>query len=228
MIAMQRMWTWCALACLGLAVDARAADITGSAALTSDYVWRGTTQTRGEPAVQAGVKVAGASGVYASLWGTNVDYGPAADASTEFDATVGWGTALSDDWSVDVNLLRYVYPSTRIDLDWTEANGTLMFRDRAWLSLGYSREALGGDDAGLYALVGGRLPVNDRLNLELAVGHYFLQQRDYTHAQLSAVFALAGPLSLRFTAHTTDSNAKRIFGDNAAGPRIEAALQATF
>jgi uncharacterized protein (TIGR02001 family) len=222
------MWTWCFLAALGLAVDARAVEISGSAALTSDYVWRGTTQTRGEPAVQAGAKVAGTSGVYASLWGSNVDFGPASDANSEFDATVGWGKPLSDDWSVDVNLLRYVYPSTSAGLDWTEANGTLGFRDRAWLSLGYSRDALGGDDAGLYAQLGGRLPVSDRLKLELAVGHYVLHARDYAHAQLSAVLALAGPVSLRVTAHTTDANAKRVFGDDAAGPRVEAALQATF
>jgi hypothetical protein len=33
---------------------------------------------------------------------------------------------------------------------------------------------------------------------------------------------------MRITAHGTDSNAKRIFGDEYAGARVEAALQASF
>ena len=35
---------------LSLASDASAAELTGSATLTSDYVWRGSTQTSGDPA----------------------------------------------------------------------------------------------------------------------------------------------------------------------------------
>jgi hypothetical protein len=33
--------------------QAKAADISGNATLTTDYVWRGSTQTRGDPAVHA-------------------------------------------------------------------------------------------------------------------------------------------------------------------------------
>lgn len=224
------------LAAAGLMVlgyNAQAAEVTGNAALGTDYVWRGSTQTQGDATVQAGVKVAAASGFYASAWGSNVEFAPETHASSELDFTIGWGKALNDDWAVDVNAIRYQYPSTTVDLDWTELNGTLTYKSNYWLSLGYSNEALGYDADGTYALVGAKFPVTDTFRFEVAAGHYFLDDavvaRDgYTHGLASAVWAFKAPFEARLTAHHTDSNAKAIFGDEFAGSRAEAALQASF
>ena len=218
------------LACAG---KAAAADVSGSTTLTTDYVWRGSTQTQGDPAVQAGVKVSGDSGFYASAWGSNVRFAPETGANTELDFSVGWGKALSDDWTLDVNLLRYQYPSTALDLDWTELNGTLTYRDNYWVAIGHSNQALGYDASGTYALAGAKFPINDAFRIEASVAHYFLSDavvaRDgYSHAQLSGVWAFQAPFELRISAHATDADAKAIFGDDYAGSRIEAALQASF
>ena len=215
------------------AATANAADFSGNATLTSDYVWRGSTQTQGNPAVQAGFAVVGSSGFYGSIWGSNVDFGPAASASTELDFTVGWGHSVNDDWAVDVNVLHYRYPSTTVDLDWTELNGTLNYKGNYWLSVGYSPEALGYDKAGVYTLVGARFPVNDRFRFEAALGHYFLSdevvaKRGYTHGLVSAIWTFKAPFEARLTAHATDADARDIFGDDFAGSRIEAAVQASF
>src|SRR4249919_943239 len=220
----------CAVAGLmALASQAKAAEVTGNAALTTDYVWRGSTQTQGDPAVQAGFKVAGDSGLYASIWGSNVEFAPETHASSEFDFTVGWLKKVSDQWAVDVNVLHYRYPSTTVDLNWTELNGTLTYADNYWLSVGYSPEALGSRDAGVYTQLGARFPINDRFRLEAMVSHYFLgavYDKSYSHAQLNAVWAFKPPFELRLTAHTTDGNAKDIFGEEFAGTRLEAAVQA--
>ena len=218
---------------MSLASQTRAADLSGNAALTTDYVWRGSTQTRGNPAVQAGFKIADDSGLYASAWGSNVKFGPETHVNAEMDFTVGWTGALSDDWSADINVLRYQYPSTALDLNWTELNGTITYRDNYWASIGHSSEALGYDSSGTYAQVGARFPINDSVRIEACVAHYFLSDavvaRDgYSHAQLSGVWAFKAPFELRVTAHATDSDAKAIFGDDYAGSRIEAALQASF
>jgi uncharacterized protein (TIGR02001 family) len=218
---------------LVLASQAQAATLSGNATLTSDYVWRGTTQTQGDAAVQAGFKLVGDSGFYGSVWGSNVEFAPETHASSELDFTVGWGGALSDKWALDVNLLRYQYPSTTVDLNWTELNGTLTYDSNYWLSMGYSTEALGGEEDGLYTQVGARYPINDVFRIEGAVGYYLLDgysaaADSYLHGQLSAVWAVKAPLELRVTAHATDSNAEDIFGDDFAGNRIEAALQASF
>ena len=218
---------------MAYASQAKSAEVNGNATLTTDYVWRGSTQTQGDPAVQAGFKVSGASGFYASAWGSNVEFAPETRASSELDFTVGWGKALSDDWSVDANVLHYRYPSTTTDLDWTELNGTLTYKGNYWASVGYSNEALGYDADGVYTLVGAKFPINDRLCLEANAAHYFLDdavvaRSGYTHGWLSAVWTVKGPLEARLTVHGTDNNAKAIFGDDFAGSRVEAALQASF
>lgn len=216
---------------LSAAPSVQASDFSGTAALTSDYVWRGTSQSNEDPAVQAGFKVAGASGLYAQVWGSSVEFAPETRASTEFDLVAGWSGALSDAWALDVNLTHYVYPSTTVDLDWTEANATVTLHDRYWLQVGHSRDALASDTAGTYAQLGARWPLTDTVRIEAAAGRYWLAgdsgYDDYTHAQLGAVWAFASPLELRVTLHDTDSSAVRAF-PGLAGSRIEAALQASF
>lgn len=223
---------------MSLGATAQAADVSGTAALTSDYVWRGSTQTQGDPAVQASFRIASETGFYASIWGSNVEFAPEIKASSELDFTVGWAKSLNDDWAVDVNVLHYRYPATTVDLDWTELNGTVTYRGNYWASVGVSNEALGGDAAGTYALLGAKFPVNDALRFEAGVAHYFLDddvfaEDGYTHGLVSAVWAFKAPASgpnveARLTAHATDSKAKAIFGDDYAGSRIEAAVQAAF
>jgi len=216
---------------LSTAPSVQASDFSGTAALTTDYVWRGTSQSNGDPAVQAGFKVAGASGVYAQIWGSSVEFAPETRASTEFDLVAGWSGALSDAWALDVNLTRYVYPAATIDLDWTEANATVTLHERVWLQVGHSRDALASDTAGTYAQLGARWPLTDTVRVEAAAGRYWLAgdsgYADYAHAQLGAVWAFASPVELRVTLHDTDSSAARAF-PGLAGSRIEAALQASF
>jgi hypothetical protein len=49
------------------------AGISGNITLTSDYIWRGVSQTTGDPALQGGVAYSHENGFYAGVWGSNVD-----------------------------------------------------------------------------------------------------------------------------------------------------------
>ena len=221
-----------------LGANAKAADFSGNATLTSDYVWRGSTQTLGDPAAQLGARLAGDSGFYASAWGSNVHFAPGTDANLELDLAAGWAKNLSDDWAIDVNVLHYRYPHSAVDLDWTELNGTLTWKGNYWASVGVSNEALGYDASGTYLLLGAKWPVNDRLRFETSAAHYFLDagatgRNGYSHGLASAVYAFSRPgakaaVEGRLTLHATDANAKAIFGADNAGSRIEAAIQASF
>lgn len=215
------------------ASTAHATSFSGNATLTTDYVWRGSTQSQDDPAAQAGFKVSTDSGLYASAWGSTVKFSPGLDANTELDLAVGWAHPLSSDWAVDVYPLRYRYPGATTDLDWTELDATLTWRNDYWISAGWSNEALGYDRHGLYVQAGARFPLDERFRMETVLGHYFLSnavfaRSGYTHAQVNAVWTLRAPLELRVSAHATDVQAKAIFGDDNAGSRIEAALQASF
>lgn len=210
---------------------AMAADISGNAALTSDYVWRGTSQSNEDPAVQAGLKVAGGRGFYGLLWGSSVEFAAETRASTEFDLVAGWAGALSNGTALDLSVTRYAYPSAAASLDWTEISATVTSRDTFWLQVAHATDALASGASGTYAQVGARLPLNDTLRVEAAAGRYWLASNsgydDYAHLQLGAVWAFAAPFELRVTAHRTDSAAERGFGQ-WAGTRVEAAVQASF
>lgn len=222
---------------LGLALGtcavgtAHAVDFSGGAAITTDYVWRGTSQSNENPAVQASFKVASDTGFYAQAWGSSVEFAPDTRASTEIDLVAGWSGALSDTLALGVNLTHYLYPSTTVDLDWTEAIATLTWLEHYWVQVGHSNDALATHTSGTYATIGARLPVSDTFGFEAAAGHYWLAgnsgYEDYAHLQVGAVWAFASPFELRLTAHETDSAAERGFGA-LAGSRIEAALQASF
>lgn len=93
------------------------AGVSGSAALTSDYVFRGVSQTNGDPAAQAGVEYAADSGFYAGTWGSNVswlsDYsaaGTSVSSSLELDAYAGYRGKFGARVSYDVGALYYWYP----------------------------------------------------------------------------------------------------------------------
>jgi uncharacterized protein (TIGR02001 family) len=208
-----------------------AAELGGSATITSDYVWRGTSQTEGDPALQAGMKIASARGLYASAWGSNVAFAPGLDASTEMDLALGWAASPGDAWGFDAYVLQYRYPSTTVNLDWVEWNATVNYRDRVSVSVGWSHQALGSDGPGTYLQVGGRKPIRDAFRFEATLAHYFLDDAiggSYSFGNASAIWSLRAPFELRVTAHATDGDARTLFGDDVAGSRIEAALQASF
>ncbi|RPE80046.1 TorF family putative porin [Vulcaniibacterium tengchongense] len=104
------------LAGLGTAA-AHAGTTTGSLAVTSDYVFRGLSQTNQAPALQGGLEYAADSGFYAGAWGSNVSWlsdasspGARISNSLELDAYAGYRGRLSGAVGFDVGALYYWYP----------------------------------------------------------------------------------------------------------------------
>jgi len=61
---------------LAMAADAPASPhtVTANVGLTSDYIFRGISQTSGNPAIQGGIDYAHSSGFYAGVWGSNISW----------------------------------------------------------------------------------------------------------------------------------------------------------
>ena len=207
-----------------------AAQFSGNVTLTTDYVWRGSSQTRQSPAAQAGVKYALPSGLYASVWGSNVKFRPDNGAASEFDLALGWAGKLSDDWALDLYGLRNQYPRADAALTWNEVNLALSWRDHAWLSVGHSSNAMASGGHGTYVLLGARHPFNDQWRAEVTLARYLLDRAhapSYTHGSVGVVWAFKAPFEARLTVHATDAAARRLF-PGMAGTRAELALQAAF
>lgn len=120
-----------ALLAATVAPPAAALDISGSAALTSDYVLRGISQTQGDPALQLGLRGSAANGFYAAVWASQVDF-PGLDTDAEVDLSAGWSGALNPRWSLDLNLTRYLYTGSGAGpgLDYNELIATLTYAQR--------------------------------------------------------------------------------------------------
>ncbi len=107
---------WFAAACivgiagLGLCSEAKAQDvsaphISGNVALTSDYVFRGVSQTQENPAISAGVDLT-KNGFYAGGWASNIDFGDDTDA--EGDLYAGYRPEVAG-YALDFGVIGYLY-----------------------------------------------------------------------------------------------------------------------
>lgn len=79
--------------------------VTGNIAVTSDYVWRGASQTAGNGAIQGGIDLAKGN-LYGGIWASNVDFGTNDD--TEVDLYVGIKPTIGS-FSYDFGLITYWY-----------------------------------------------------------------------------------------------------------------------
>lgn len=88
------------------------AEITGTVALTTDYDFRGVSLSDEDPAIQASIDYAHDNGFYASLLGSNVDYGSDYDGTIEIDLSAGLSgeTEIGIGW--DVGMACYMYPDS--------------------------------------------------------------------------------------------------------------------
>lgn len=89
---------------------AEAHSYTGNLTLTSNYVFRGISQTFDDPAIQGGFDYAHASGFYLGTWASNVTSASYNDASMEWDFYGGYNGKINDDLSYNVGLIGYYYP----------------------------------------------------------------------------------------------------------------------
>lgn len=90
--------------------------------LTTDYVFRGVSQTQGGPAIQGGFDYSHKSGFYVGTWASNVSWVSVVDAagdpfkennSMEIDLYAGYKGAVGD-FGYDVGLITYYYPGDKV------------------------------------------------------------------------------------------------------------------
>jgi uncharacterized protein (TIGR02001 family) len=97
------------IAAAAVSMPAQAADIgggldlSGNLALTTNYMWRGFTQTNNQEAIQGGLDLAHESGLYVGVWGSNVAGG------SEFDYYGGFATEVAS-VGIDLGVIAYRFP----------------------------------------------------------------------------------------------------------------------
>jgi uncharacterized protein (TIGR02001 family) len=152
---------------------------------TTDYIFRGVSQTYDSGAVQVGGSYQSSLGWFAGAWASNVNPYPHAGASAELDLYAGYTRALGSDFSARFAYTHYTYVDDPrpAHYDYDELSATIGYLDRlaATLSyqpnysnysyLGFARHEPSGT-----LEVTGRWPVKCGVSLTAGAGYYDLHR----------------------------------------------------
>jgi uncharacterized protein (TIGR02001 family) len=163
------------------------AEFSANIGATSNYVWRGASQTGNSPAIQGGIDYEHGSGFYAGTWVSNVDFGSSAEielgedgfpvdglvsvrnnSEYEADFYLGWGMDLTDDLSIDLGYTYYYYGQIESGADFGEIYGSVGFM---WFEVGayYTvNDQADGDDADINPFVAGDFFYYGKFSIDLA------------------------------------------------------------
>jgi uncharacterized protein (TIGR02001 family) len=205
--------------------------ISGSIGGTSDFVFRGLSLTRGKPAAQASLDVEFPKEFYIGAFVSTADPRPGPSPNLELDVWAGRYWRLSENFSGDLRLSQYTYPSDprRITYNRTELTATLGLQNRFFLAAIYSPNTAGVgstagyDEGNAWAVeLSGRQPISERVSIAAGVGHYGLDEiyhdsYNYWNVTLTAVFR---PFELQFAYLGVDASVEDHFDPDSVGDRF--------
>ena len=107
---------------------------SGTVSLTTDYRFRGVSQTDTNPAIQGSVDYTHDSGLYLGVWGSNVDFNDASESSMEADYYGGIRKEFNG-FKIDLGFIYYDYPGAdnTLHYDYFEPQVALGY-DFGWAS----------------------------------------------------------------------------------------------
>ncbi|MBK1692638.1 TorF family putative porin [Ectothiorhodospira mobilis] len=208
----------------GTAVSSTAAaEVSANVGFTSNYLFRGVTQTDDQAAVQGGVDYAHEGGFYVGTWASNVDYGPDS-RGYEVDGYFGMAGGIGDSGvGFDVGYIYYAYPSLD-DSDLGEVYGGLDFMGaHAMVNLVTNADDNSAEDSLSYEL-GYGLDLTGDMALDGTVGYVDPDEGDGDYTWWSVGLTRAtelGDFTLAYTQNDID-------GGNADDPRVSVAFGMSF
>ena len=109
------------------------AQVSGNLGLTSDYRFRGISQSQNAPAVQGGVDYAHSSGLYIGNWNSSVSSQVYTNgAGVESDLYAGWKKDIYKGLTLDIGSYNYFYPRSTV-----AKTGSNFDTYEAFVGLGY-------------------------------------------------------------------------------------------
>lgn len=197
--------------------------------VTSDYVFRGVSQTQEDPAIQGGVDATYGIG-YAGVWASNVDFGTD-DPSAEIDLYAGVRPTIGDT-SLDLGVLYYGYskdkgltPGSFSYVELKAAASRTFGPATLGAAVYYSPEYPGKGGNATYVEANAAVPVAPKLTLSGAVGHQAIEAfKNYNTWNVGVSYAITDKLSADLRYHDTDEhNLGKIYDS-----RVVVSLKAAF
>ena len=155
------------------------AEVTANVGATSDYLWRGVSQSNGA-AVSGGIDWTDARGLYAGAWVSNVDFALEDATTYEMDLYFGFAGDIADSgFGYDVGFIYYAYPDStaedsKNDLDFSEVFGSISYANYS-VTAYYGVSADEGSDLieeSLYISADAEFEISKDVTLALHIGDY--------------------------------------------------------
>ena len=201
------------------------AEFSGNVAVVSDYLFRGISQSGGDAAIQGGLDYNHASGFYAGIWGSSIDF-LATGPTMELDYYAGLGGDITEGGGFDVGAIYYDYPgdnTSGVVLEYWEVYGSVS-GDVGPLTLtgnvAYSPDFFAESDSALYLGLGAEVGVAEGVTLSANVGHQSIDDESafgidpedsYIHWDIGVSTSYAG-LDFGLTYSDTDLSDSDCFG----------------
>ena len=164
-----------------------AIELDGAVAVTTDYRFRGISNSATDAAVQGSITLDTDWGGHLSVWGSSVKYdeaGDNSDASLELDYTAGWLFDITDTVELDVGYTYYTYPQDNgdINLDWGE-----LYADVGWegavAGVAFTDDGWGKSGKAMYGYLGYGHEFMDWLTLSAEVGNTWYDEFEFDNGQ---------------------------------------------
>ena len=177
---------------------------SGNVALTSDYVWRGISQSNEDLAIQGGFDYANGP-FYVGTWASNVDFEDGTDTNIEIDLYGGLAGEFEGGLGWDVGFIYYAYPdSSDSDLDFVEIYGGLSYEFTGGLGVG-GYVYFDPDNENMYIEGSAGYAFTDAFGVDATVGNYsFDGGDDYTNWSIGGTFAMPVGIDLDLRYWGTD------------------------
>jgi uncharacterized protein (TIGR02001 family) len=200
---------------------------SGNIALTTDYVFRGISQTNTEPAVQGGFDAS--SGIfYAGTWASSLSGYLA--SNIELDLYAGIKPTVGP-VALDFGIIGYFYPGANdsgTELDYYEAKAAASIAPAEGLTLGaalyYSPEFYGETGSAIYYEANAAFALTDTLGVSAAFGQQSIDDvdgplsagdldDDYTTWNLGGTLAVSGfSVDLRYIGSSIEASDPIVVG----------------
>jgi uncharacterized protein (TIGR02001 family) len=212
-----------------------------NAALTTDYLFRGLSQTSGDAAASGGVDVTYKM-FYAGTWLSKVNFGPTVNdpqnkTSIEYDIYGGvrpvWGPV-----TFDIGLIRYGYVDSPSAANYEYFEAKLLANYvQGPIAVGgafyYSPAFFGDTGSAEYYEINGGYTLKSKASISGAVGYQSLDKdkaglSGYTTWNIGIGYPITDHFAIDLRYWGTDSHASNFYTKTFAGDRLVGTLKATF
>ena len=173
-------------ACVALAAIpvrcAIAASLGGEVSVTSDYIYRGLSESRGHAAVQIDLHASSAAGTFVGAWASTRDRKLDPEANYEVELYLGHRFNFTSAWSTTLTAVSYSYVGDTKEMsnDFQEVSAAVSYLDRWTFSLSaapnimrYWRYRRAGRTAAYTADTAGQWLLSEGLFLTGGAGYYY-------------------------------------------------------